>query len=249
MSIVLVLGGLVAFVAPILLHIFYFSGKQVLYEGAATCRSYTKTVFERERRYALVFVDVPGVGEILAEISHARALRLSQMTDPVTVKVVKQPFKSAQIESIAFAGETAEPAAPSYDGLGLSLYFFVLAVLPLLWLPGHTQAGSLAQHVALFFSAFSFAAAGFSINALSRDKIEVRKAKASLLFIPLGSGYFGLYTMWTLAVAATIACFWQPSIFILLGLNTAFAAGSIPGVLWRNRTPKSDRETAGPLAK
>lgn len=249
MSIVLVLGGLVAFVAPILLHIFYFSGKQVLYEGTATCRSYTKTVFEQPRRYALVFVEVPAIGEILTEISHARAMTLSPMTDSVTVKVVKQPFKSAQIESIAFADGAPEPAAPSYDGLGLSLYYFFLAFAALLWLPGKTDGGALAQHVALYFSAFSFAAAGFSINALSKDKVELQKAQARLLFIPLGSGYIGLYTMWVLAVAATIACFWQPSLLILLGLNTAFAAGSIPGVLWRNRTPKSEELTADPLAK
>ncbi len=246
MSIVLVLGGLVAFVAPILLHIFYFSGKQVLYEGAATCRSYTKTVFERERRYALVFVEVPGIGEILTEISHSRAMALSQMTDPVTVKVVKQPFKQAHIESIAFAGEAPEPAAPSYDGMGLSLYYFVLAFAPLLWIPSHTDHGSLAQHVALYFSALSFAAAGFSINALSKDKVELQKAQAKLLFIPLGSGYFGVYMMWALSVAATIACFWQPSLLIFIGLNTAFAAGSIPGVLWRSRTPKSEAQTVGP---
>ncbi len=184
MSIVLVLGGLVAFVAPILLHIFYFSGKQVLYEGAATCRSYTKTVFERERSYALVFVEVPGIGEILTEISHARAMTLSQMSDPVTVKVVKQAFKSAHIESIAFADEAPEPAAPSYDGLGLSLYYFFLAFAALLWLPGKTDGGALAQHVALYFSALSFAAAGFSINALSKDKdkIELRKAQARAAF-------------------------------------------------------------------
>lgn len=249
MSIVLVLGGLVAFVAPILLHIFYFSRKQVLYEGTATCRSYTKTVFERERRYALVFVEVPGHGEILTEISHARAMTLSQMSDPVTVKVVKQAFKSAQIESIAFADGAPEPAAPSYDGLGLSLYYFFLAFVALLWLPGKTDGGALAQHIALYFSALSFAAAGFSINALSKDKVELQKAQARLLFIPLGSGYFGLYTMWVLAVAATIACFWQPSLLILIGLHTAFAAGSIPGILWRNRTPKSEELTAGPLAK
>jgi hypothetical protein len=165
------------------------------------------------------------------------------------VKVVKQPFKRTEIESIAFAGEGPEPAAPSYDGMGLSLYFFFLAFAPLLWLPGHSALGSLGQHVVLFYSALSFAAAGFSINALSKDKVELQKAQARLLFIPLGTGYFGLYTMWVLAVAASIACFWQPSFLILIGLNTAFAAGSIPGVLWRNRTPKSVEQTAVPLAK
>ncbi len=249
MSIALAFGGLLAFAAPILLYVFYFSGKQVLYEGAATCRSYTKTVFERERRYALVFVDVPGIGEVLTEISHSRALSLSQMTDPVTVKVVKRPFKRAEIESIAFGDAAPEPQAPCYDGMGLSLYFFLLGFVPLLLLPQPAAAGGLAQHVVLFYSALSFAAAGFSINALSKDKIDLRKAQARLLFIPLGSGYVGLYTMWALAVAASIACFWQPSLLIFIGLNTAFAAGSIPGVLWRNRSSQFEEATAGPIVK
>lgn len=238
MSIALVFGGLVAFVAPILLYAFYFSGKQVLFEGAATCRSYTKTVFEHHRRYALVFVDVPGHGEFLAEISHARALQLSAMSDPVTVRVSKRPLKRAQIESIAFGNDAPEPAAPTYDGLGLSVYYFFLAALSLLWLPASYEAGSLAQHIALFYSALSFAGSGFMINVLSEknSRIELQQAKSQLLFIPLGSGFFGLYVMWALAVVVTLACFWQPSIFILIpGLHAAFAAGSIPGVLWRNR--------------
>lgn len=241
MSIALVFGGLVAFVAPILLYVFFFSDKQVLYEGAATCRSYTKTVFEHHRRYALVFVDVPGCGEILTEISHARALQLSAMTDPVSVRVTKRPFKRAEIDSIAFGNDAPEPAAPSYDGLGLSVYFFFLAALSLLWVPSQYEAGSIAQHIALFYSALCFAGSGFMINVLSEknSRLELQQAKAQLLFIPLGTGYFGLYAMWTLAVVATLVCFWQPSVFILIpGLHAAFAAGSIPGVLWRNRNPR-----------
>lgn len=241
MSIALVFGGLVAFAAPILLYVFFFSGKQVLYEGAATCRSYTKTVFEQPRRYALVFVEVPGHGEILTEISHSRALSLSYGPDPVTVRVAKRPFKRAEIDSIVFGNETPEPAAPTYDGLGLSVYFFFLAALSLLWVPSTLEAGSVAQHAALFYSALCFAASGFAINVLSEknSKIEVQQAKAQLLFIPLGSGYFGLYMMWGLAVVATLLCFWQFGILLLIpGIHAAFAAGSIPGVLWRNRAPR-----------
>jgi len=238
MSAALVFGGLLAFVAPILLYAFYFSGRDVLYEGPATCRSYTKTMFEHHRRYALVFVDVPGHGEFLAEISHARALQLSHMTDAVNVRVSKRPLKRAEIDSIAFSDAAPEPAAPSYDGLGLSVYFFLLALLTLLWVPSHYEAGSFAQHLSLFYSALCFAGAGFMINVLSEknSQTELQQAKTQLLFIPLGSGFSGLYVMWTLAVAVTLVCFWQPSIFILIpGLHAAFAAGSIPGVLWRNR--------------
>lgn len=238
MSLVLAFGGLVAFVAPILLYLTYFSGKQVLYEGTAICRSYTKTLFTQNRQYALVFVTVPGHGEILAEISHARALALAEMEEPVTVRVVKRPFKAAEIDSIAFGDAHPEPAAPSYDGLGLSLYFLALAAVPLLWL-SHLGDGTLAQHVALFYSALSFAAAGFFVNVLSLkdEQYELKQAKARFLFIPLGSGYAGLYTMWLVTVALTAFCFWQISILILIpGLHAAFAAGAIPGVLWRNRT-------------
>lgn len=239
MSLALALGGLVAFVAPIFLYITYFSGKQILYEGTASCHNYTKTVFTQNRQYALVFVAVPGHGEILTEISPARAQALSGVEEPVTVRVVKRPFKAAEIERIAFSDSPAEPAAPSYDGLGLSLYFFALAAVVLLWVPAHLGDGSLAQHVALFYSALSFAAAGFFINVLSLkdEKYELQQAKSSFLFIPLGSGYAGLYTMWILSTLLTAFCFWQISILILIpGLHAAFAAGSIPGVLWRNRS-------------
>lgn len=245
MSIAFALVGLVAFLAPILVYRFYFSGKQVLYEGAATCRSYTKTVFEHHRRYALVFVDVPGHGEILTEISHARAMTLSAMTDPVTVRVVKQPFKRAEIESIVFGTfgtDLPEPPAPSYNGLGLSVYFFALAALSLMWAPTHFEGGSVAQHIALFYSALCFAATGFSINVLAMkdSKNDLQQAKAKLLFIPLGSGFVGLYLMWAVAVLLTLVCFWQISILILIpGIHAAFAAGSIPGVLWRNRSSGS----------
>lgn len=252
MSIALVLGGLIAFVAPALLYVFYFSGKKDLYWGPATCRSYTKSVFEHSRRYGLVFVDVPGHGEILAEISYARAQALSAYTDPVTVKVVKRPFKRAEIESIAFADAAPEPAAPSYEGLGLSLYFFALAAAALLWLPSHTASGALCQHIALYFSALCFAATGYSVNALAaRDnKNDLRQSKANFLFIPLGSGYAGLYAMWLLALAITVASFWTFGIFILLpGIHAAFALGSIPGVLWRNRDNDHGEIPAGPTVK
>jgi len=234
----LCLGGLVAFAAPIVLYITYFSGKQVVYEGAAICRSYTKTVFTQNRPYALVFVVVPGQGEILAEISHARAQSLSVMEEPVTVRVVKRPLKAAQIESISFADAPAEPAAPSYDGLGVSLYFLTLAAVALMW-PSHLGDGTLAQHVALLYSALCFAAAGFFVNVLSAkdEQYELKQARARFLFIPLGSGYAGLYTMWILCTAVTVLCFWQVSLLILLpGLHAAFAAGAIPGVLWRNKS-------------
>ena len=238
MSLVLALGGLVAFAAPIFLYLTYFSGKQVLYEGTAICRSYTRTLFTQNRLYALVFVRVPGHGEILTEISHARAQSLSAMEEPVTVRVVKRPFKAAEIDSIAFGDAQPEPAAPSYDGLGLSLYFLALAAVTLLWVPAHLGDGTLAQHVALLYSALSFAASGFFVNVLSSkdEQYELKQAKARFLFIPLGSGYAGLYIMWTLATALTAFCFWQISILILIpGLHAAFAAGAIPGVLWRNR--------------
>ncbi len=252
MSIALALAGLVAFLAPILVYRLYFTGKQVLYEGAATCRSYTKTVFEHHRLYALVFVDVPGHGEIMAEISHARAMTLSPMTDPVTVRVVKRTFKNAEIESIAFGADLPEPPAPSYDGMGLSVYFFALAAVALLWVPSHYAVGSLAQHVALFYSALCFAATGFTINVLAKkdSKNDLQTAKAKLLFIPLGSGYVGFYVMWAVALAMTLVCFWQFSFFVLFpGLHAAFAAGSIPGVLWRNRTGKTEGQTAATPSK
>lgn len=246
MSMAFFLVGLVAFVAPIILYSHYFSGSRILYEGSATCRSYTKTVFERERRYALVFVEVPGYGEILTEISHARAMRISTMTDEVSVKLIQRPFRRPEIASISFAGELPEPAAPSYDGLGLSLYFLILAGASLVWLP--SGSGSVAQHIGLFYSALSFAAAGFSINALSKDQVDLRNASAKMLFIPLGRGYVGLYMLLALSTAATIACFWQASLLILLGINTAMAAGSISGLLWRNGAPNGDEPGYNPPA-
>lgn len=241
MSLALIILGLAAFVLPVLFHVFYLSGRTVLYEGDATCRSMTKTVFEQHRNYALVFVNVPGHGEILTEISASRAASLGLSDVTVRVTLSKRPLKDPQIDEIIFSGATvAEPPPPSYDGLGLSLYYFLVAGGSLVLLPGLAFAhGSLALHAGLFFAALCFAAAGFFINALSKDDVgDMKTAKARLLFIPLGSGYVGLGLMWALSVAATIACFWQYSIFILFpGLHFAFAAGAIPGLLMRRTKP------------
>ncbi|MBC8000011.1 MAG: hypothetical protein IAF58_18795 [Leptolyngbya sp.] len=241
MSLALIMLGLAVFALPIFFQIFYLSPRTVLYQGDAICRSMTKTIFEQRRRYALVFVNVPGHGEILTEISHARASSLGYVDVPVRVTLTQQAFKEPQIDEIVFADERVpEPPAPSYDGLGLSLYYFVVAFGSLVLMPGLGYAhGSGAERVGLFFAAICFAAAGFFINALSKDKVgDVKTAKTSLLFIPLGSGYLGLGILWALAVAATIACFWQFSILLLFpGIHFAFAVGSIPGVFLRRTKP------------
>ncbi|HEY9787015.1 MAG TPA: hypothetical protein V6D17_16605 [Candidatus Obscuribacterales bacterium] len=233
-----VVAALAVLIVPAFAWGWWYRGKQVVYMGEARCLLFTRTVFERPRKYALAFVEVPGHGTLLAELSVERA-NSQEMVLPVSVTVTRRPFMKPEIESLAFEGAAPEPRDKTYDGLALSAYYFIAGMLGVIWAGGFAQPGmELMQHFALYASALSLALSGFSINFLDKEKLgDISKAETRALGIPLGKGNAGLLVLGVLCLVGTVACFWTPSILILIpGLHCAFALGAVVAILLKTQT-------------
>lgn len=238
-------GALLAFALPAVGWVLWYNSRKVLYEGPADCLPFTKSLFDAPRKYALVFVQVPGHNrQLLAEISHERAQSLQGYAPvPVNVRVTQRFGGRAEIESIRFADqEAAEPARTTYPGLALSVVYLLFGLLVPISLAHLAPESGLAQHVALYMGALGIAMSGFCLNYLSEDgPVDIGRAKTSVLGLPLGKGKTGLIVLGVLMLVLTAVSFWQMSILVLIpGLHAAFALGAVTGILaktLRTKTP------------
>lgn len=242
MTLVYLMLAIAAFAAPGVLWSLWYRSRTILYSGRATCISSTKTLFDEHRKYAFVFIEVPGLGQLLAEISDERARWLTKEDFPVDVVVTRRFGGRPEIEQITFVGEPApQPAPTEYPGLFLSVVYLLLGMAVPAAIGHFLPESALVQHVSLYLGALGLAMSGFCLNYLSKDSLgDISTAKSSMLGVPLGTGKAGLLAIGFISLLATIACFWTFSILILIpGLHAAFALGAVVGILMK--TARSDK--------
>jgi hypothetical protein len=234
MSALAIFGIVAALVAPLLVVSVFRRATRTVYDGVATLINVgILGNTAREKDYDYVNVEVPGHGALLLRVEKRR-LTCHGCTTEVGITVRQSPFGKPYIATVQWPDQSRpESVDENFGGkVILPLWYFFVGMGALVLAADASTA--LGQHLALYASALILALAGFSFSWQSDTKLDA-EAKSSVLGIPVGRGMSGLVVMTAICFAVNAAIFWTPSIFLLLGLNTAFAMGACAALIWKTR--------------
>lgn len=226
------LGALAALIVPLFLWLRWRHSLATVYQGNALVSDKFRGAGP-SGEWAVV-LDVPGHGNHIVYVDKKRADRLdlfSRATVTLNKRLLSKPF----VDAFSLQDDVPRTAGEKFNGLYMAGFYLMLGLGAAI--ASIQLVGTMSQFW-LAFMALSLVAAGFVFNLYRFSKEEAAKTgDAKFLRLPLGKGRRSLFAMAAITLAATVACFWSFTFFILFpGLHMAFGFGAVMGILLRGRS-------------
>ncbi|MBZ0184919.1 MAG: hypothetical protein K8F91_01615 [Candidatus Obscuribacterales bacterium] len=245
MTLLLILALAALAVVPWAVQLLYLDTGKVVFQGVLTpdINKLDDIGLRTGTRYCWFII--PKLGRLLAEISAEKYELLNLSSPQATVTVVQYLFGQPKIESLLWQNETeTQSADQSNKGLLLSAFYLLAGLVMLALSAKGTAQGSDFGQLASYWSAGSLVLSGFVLMLYDQRKFDLSKASTRILFLPLGTGRASLVLLLSICIVATIACFSSVNLLtLILGLNTAFATGSLAAILSKSEKPVAKDNT------
>lgn len=225
--------------APLLVRRIWQSTRKVVYEGPTSPSTIFTGDLGKVSKARYCWISIPQHDRaLLAEIHPARWASLGHMSTTVQVTVVKHLFGAPKVESITWPDETRPQSADKAPKIGLMVWYFLTGLGALVAAVHWSKSGGDLATVSMlsnYLSAILLALAGFfAVMNYEFDKAGERKVE--LLGVTIGKGKRGMILAVALAIALTAVAFtWVNILTIVIGLNTAIAAGGLCAILYKMR--------------
>jgi hypothetical protein len=226
----LLLMAVLALALPYALRVLFSPKTQVVYEGKVTVSTFGvlgKTAIGKGYDFLTAFM--PDGSHLLFEETSEQIAKLTSRFGLATtahVVVSKTLFGKQEISSVTWPDETAPRAAPpSNMAVYLGALYFMLGLGALAYFCDPARVAQVGD-LGIYFGGMLLAISGWVISRHTLKPLN-ETAEIRMLFFSLGKGASGFRLAALIATAITVACFYAGGLFILLGINTAVAAGML----------------------
>lgn len=239
MTLAFLLAAAAVVLAPLLVRRLWQATRTVVYEGPTKPSTMLTGDLGKYSKARYCWITIPRHGNaLLAEIHPDRWASLGHMSTTVQVTVVKHLFGAPKVESITWPDESKPQSADNTPKIGLMVWYFLTGLGALVAAVHWSKSGSDFATVSMlsnYLSAILLALAGFF--AVMNHKLDKpHEAEVELLGLNLGKGKSGMMFAVAVAIALTAVAFtWVNILTIIIGLNTAIAAGGLCAILWKMR--------------
>lgn len=239
MTLAFMLAAAAVVLTPLLVRRLWQSTRTVVYQGPTTPTTMLTGDLGKYSKARYCWISIPQIdGALLAEIHPDRWASLGHLSTTVQVTVVKHLFGAPKVESITWPDESRPQSADRTPRIGAMTWYFVTGlgalVLAVHWSKSGSDFATLSM-LSNYLSAVLLAFAGFAA-VINHQFDKPHEVKVDLLGLDLGKGKNGVVFAVAVAIALTAIAFtWVNILTIVIGLNTAIAAGGLCAILWKMR--------------
>jgi|AGTN01.1.fsa_nt_gi hypothetical protein len=253
MTIAFLLAAAAVVLAPLLVRRLWQSTRKVVYEGPTSPSTMLTEDLGKISKARYCWISIPQHDRaLLAEVSPNRWASIGHMSTTVQVTVVKHLFGAPKVESITWPDESRPQSADNAPKIGLMSWYFLTGLGALVLAVNWSKSGSDFATMSMlsnYLSAILLAFAGF-FAVMNYEFDNSGEHKVELLGVTVGKGKRGMVFAVALAIALTAVSFtWVNILTIVIGLNTAIAAGGLCAILWkmrRNASASQNGRTGSP---
>lgn len=229
----LLIYAVLALVAPYAIFVWFHNNKTIVYRGQVTISNTGLLPVMRASvtDYDFVTAFLPDGTSQVVEVSKQRLARLQGPASRAYIEVVQPLFGARYVSSIRWAGEeAADKGDTKYVGLFLATSYLLLGMFAAAIVDEPANL-ALVGHLGYAYVALLFIVSGLVLGIYLMKPVPADAQGRLLYIIPFGKGRASLWMMTLTAAVLTGFSFWFGGVWLLLGLNTAVALGSLVALL------------------